>query len=201
LHTSFGIEIDQRIVVAKTRINFMINPTPNKEIKCTRLRTRGCLTGAIVKELEEYLDLIVQPTFDDYGRHPGSVRHAYLACLVAYHAIDRVTYPAKSQTLAQEWRKESMEFALNEEVALHLKHVKSNFAKDRFPPNTLLITHALGIQESGAGLETRNLHFLVRDLIKFLHSKVAPANAGSADETAESALRKIGPNETLARAP
>jgi hypothetical protein len=138
-----------------------------------------------VEELEEYLDLIVQPTFDDYGRHPGSVRHAYLACLVAYHAIDRVTYPAKPHTLAQEWRKESMEFALIEEVALHLKHVKSNFAKtakDRFPPDTLLITHALGIHESGAGLETRNLHFLVRDLIKFLRGKVAAAKQGVANE-------------------
>jgi hypothetical protein len=137
-----------------------------------------------VEELGEYLDLIVQPTFDDYSRHPGSVRHAYLACLVAYHAIDRVTYPAKPHTLAQEWRKESMEFALIEEVALHLKHVKSNFAKtakDRFPPDTLLITHALGIHESGAGLETRNLHFLVRDLIKFLRGK-ATSKQGEENE-------------------
>src|SRR5256885_14218518 len=31
LYTSFGIEIDQRIVVAKTRINSMINPTPDEE--------------------------------------------------------------------------------------------------------------------------------------------------------------------------
>ena len=38
---SFGIEIDQRVVVAKTRINSMINPTPNDEIKRTRLRTAG----------------------------------------------------------------------------------------------------------------------------------------------------------------
>jgi hypothetical protein len=32
LHASFGIEIDQPIVVAKTRINSMINPTPNEEL-------------------------------------------------------------------------------------------------------------------------------------------------------------------------
>jgi hypothetical protein len=113
-----------------------------------------------VEDLEEYLDLIVQPTFDDFSRNPGSVRHAYLACLVTYHAIDRVTFPAKPHTLAQQWRQESLEFALVEEVALHLKHVKSNFAKtakDRFPPDALRITHALGINKSGAGLETRNL--------------------------------------------
>ena len=138
-----------------------------------------------MEDLEEYLDLIVQPTFDDYDCHPSSVRHAYLACLVAYHAIDRATYPAKPHTLAQEWRKSSMEFALIEEVALHLKHVKSNFAKtakDRFPPNTLLIGHALGMQESGAGLETRNLYFLVRDLIKFLRGKLAVAKQGETNE-------------------
>jgi hypothetical protein len=32
LNTPFGIEIDQRIVVAKTRINSMINPTPKEGI-------------------------------------------------------------------------------------------------------------------------------------------------------------------------
>jgi hypothetical protein len=131
-----------------------------------------------VESLEEYLDLIVQPTFEDYSRNSSSVRHAYLSCLVAYHAIDRVTYPGKPHLLAQQWRQESLEFALVEEVALHLKHVKSNFAKtakDRFPPDTLLITHALGIYDSGAGLETRNLYFVVRDLIKFLRGKIAAA--------------------------
>ena len=78
----------------------------------------------------------------------------------------------------------SFEFALIEEVALHLKHVKSNFAKtakDRLS-DTLLITHALGIHESGASLETRNLHFLVRDLIEFLRGKVAAAKQGAANE-------------------
>ena len=94
--------------------------------------------------------------------------------LVAYHAIDRATY----HDLAEQWRRESMEFALIEEVALHFKHVKSNSAKigeQRFSQNTLLVTHAFGITESSAGLETRNLHFLVRDLIKFLHGKAAAA--------------------------
>jgi hypothetical protein len=45
-----------------------------------------------------------------------------LACIVTYHAIDRVIYPTQSRSLAHEWRKESREFALIEEVALHLKN-------------------------------------------------------------------------------
>lgn len=39
-----------------------------------------------MESMTEYLDSIVQPTFDDYTRSP-STRRAYLACLVAYHAI------------------------------------------------------------------------------------------------------------------
>jgi hypothetical protein len=45
LYTSFGIEIDQWFIVAKTRINSMINPTPNEEI--TSLRTRRSLQADI----------------------------------------------------------------------------------------------------------------------------------------------------------
>jgi hypothetical protein len=134
-----------------------------------------------METMESDLDLIVQPTFEEYGRNSRSVRHAYLACLVAYHAVDRASYPEKPHTLCQQWRKESMEFALIEEVALHLKHVKSNFAntaKDRFPPNALLITHALELDKTGSGLETRNLYFIVRDLIKFLRGKVVSAEQG-----------------------
>jgi len=67
-----------------------------------------------------------------------------------------------------------MEFMLIEQVALHLKHVKSDFAKwaeKALPADTLLITRPLGLQGDGTGLETRHLHFLVRDAIKFLKQK------------------------------
>jgi hypothetical protein len=69
---------------------------------------------------------------------------------------------------------------LIEQVALHLKHVKSDFAKwaeKALPPDTLLITHPLGLQGDGAELETRHLHFLVRDAIKFLKQKAAASSA------------------------
>lgn len=79
--------------------------------------------------LGRYLEIMVEPTFEDFQRNPASMRHAYLACLVVYHAVDRAAYPAKPGNLLDKWRAESQEFMLVEQVALHLKHVKSNFAK------------------------------------------------------------------------
>jgi hypothetical protein len=79
--------------------------------------------------LQSYIEQIVEPTFEDFRRNPQSVRHAYLACLVTYHAIDRATYPRPVGNLLNEWREESMEFMLIEQVALHLKHVKSGLAR------------------------------------------------------------------------
>lgn len=125
-------------------------------------------------DLGRYTDLIVQPTFDDFAKHPGSVRHAYLSCLVTYHAIDRAAFPKSPRNLIGKWRRDSMDFVLVEQVALHLKHVKSEFAKkakSTRPPNSLLITQPLGLEGDGEGLETRNLFFVVRDAIKFLRQQ------------------------------
>jgi hypothetical protein len=136
--------------------------------------------------LARYLELIVEPTFEDFKRSPGSVRHAYLACLVTYHAIDRVTYPAKPGNLLDKWRKQSIEFMLVEEVALHLKHVKSDSAKRPLPPDTLRVTHPLGLDGDGESLETRNLFFVVRDAIKFLHQQAMIPVKRSAPSTSKS---------------
>jgi hypothetical protein len=122
--------------------------------------------------LARYIELIIEPTFEEFRRNPGSVRHAYLPCLVTYHAIDRAAYPAKSDKLLDEWRKKSKDFMLVEVVALHLKHVKSRDARRPLPPDALRITHLLGLEGNGEGLETRNLFFVVRDVIKFLHDQV-----------------------------
>ncbi len=52
-----------------------------------------------MQELQQYLDIIVEPTFRDFERNPKSIRHAYLACVAAYHAIDRASYPKKAGNL------------------------------------------------------------------------------------------------------
>lgn len=42
-----------------------------------------------MKTLARYLEVIVDPTFDDFYRDRRSVRLAYLACVVIYHSVDR----------------------------------------------------------------------------------------------------------------
>jgi hypothetical protein len=43
--------------------------------------------------LSRYLALIVEPTVEEFNSNLFSLRHAFLACVATYHAIDRVTYP------------------------------------------------------------------------------------------------------------
>jgi hypothetical protein len=134
-----------------------------------------------VNSLERYIEFIVQPTFDDFSSHPGSVRHAYLACLAIYHAVDRASFPAKPGNLLENWRRRSLEFRLVEEVALHFKHVKSNAQKQAektLPADTLTLAHPLGLTGDGEGLETRNLRFVLRDAISFLRQEADTNDSG-----------------------
>jgi hypothetical protein len=129
-----------------------------------------------VNDLDEYMELIVEPTYEEYKKNSSSVRLAYLVCLVAYHAVDRAAYPNDPDTLAKKWSSESMAFMLIAEVALHFKHGTRRWVKKakKKNPDALLITHPLGLQGDLKGLETRNLYFQVRDAIIFLRSKLTP---------------------------
>jgi hypothetical protein len=123
-----------------------------------------------VNDLAEYMKVIVEPTWEEYRRNSASVRHAYLACVAVYHAVDRVAYPKEPSGLAEKWAKESQPFMLVAEVALHFKHGTRRWVKraKKKNPNALLITHPLGLQDDLKGLETRNLFFQVRDAVMFL---------------------------------
>jgi hypothetical protein len=46
-----------------------------------------------MEDLERYLKDIVEPTIKDFKDNPASVRHAFLACVATFHAIDYQTYP------------------------------------------------------------------------------------------------------------
>jgi hypothetical protein len=72
-----------------------------------------------------YLDQMVEPTIRDFEQNPTSVRHAFLACVAAFHAIDYLAYPKKrrSATLRQKFQKNSTEFAIVDDVAHSFKHV------------------------------------------------------------------------------
>ena len=74
--------------------------------------------------LLRYLDDIVVPTIKEFEDHPTSVRHAFLACVAAFHAIDYLTYPRKrSSAIRDKFRKESAAFSIVDDVAHAFKHV------------------------------------------------------------------------------
>ena len=56
-----------------------------------------------LEAFNDYMVVIVEPTFMDYHAHPGSTRLAFLACVAVYHSIDR--FKRKPGNLREEWRK------------------------------------------------------------------------------------------------
>jgi hypothetical protein len=131
-------------------------------------------------DLTRYLKLIVEPTVEDFKRNPFSVRHCFLACVVTYHAIDRVAYPKNVGNLRKKWGEESMEFKLVDIVAHDFKHVKSS---DHRPvKRTIPIAHALYgrshfnksmFNDTGQIESLRHLTFVVQDAVRFLYRQVA----------------------------
>jgi hypothetical protein len=126
-----------------------------------------------VKTLARYLEVIVGPTFDDFYGNRGSVRLAFLACVAIFHAVDRAAEeggvrPAK---LRQQWCKESLEFKMVDVIAHHFKHVQSS--DERIPPTRpgIPIGRALGFDETGESMDLRNIYYLIRDAVRFVHKK------------------------------
>lgn len=135
-------------------------------------------------DLTAYLRDIVEPTFEDFKRNPHSMRHAYLACVATYHAIDRAALPRRPGNLRKMWRAESVHFAIVDMVAHKLKHVISDdekqagHVKGRIPLSSLVFgsgtigRHTLNTQPLGSGgVELHNLLGVVRDAIEFVRSK------------------------------
>lgn len=126
-----------------------------------------------MKTLARYLEVIVDPTFDDFCADRGSVRLAYLACTAIFHAIDRAADESGTRraTLRQEWCKESFEFKLVDIIAHHFKHVQSS--DEKIPPTRLglPIGLALGFDETGESMDLRNIYYLIRDAVRFVHKK------------------------------
>ena len=123
-----------------------------------------------MNDLAEYLEQIVDPTFAEMSRHPDSERHMYLTVVAAYHAVDRMAPPGQSGNVLEKWRKESRDFYLIDIIAHHFKHVKAK--QENITPGAvgIPIGFALGFDRV-LGLETRNLYFVIRDAIKFLHKQ------------------------------
>jgi hypothetical protein len=54
--------------------------------------------------LQQYLKSTVEPAFLDFQHNPDSMRHASQACVAAFHAVDRDSYPKKPGNLRSKWR-------------------------------------------------------------------------------------------------
>jgi hypothetical protein len=78
-------------------------------------------------EVERFLAEIVDPTIRDFESNPASVRHAFLACLTTFHALDR--FEGK-RNLRKSFRDELPEFAVVDRVAHAFKHVGTGNHKD-----------------------------------------------------------------------
>ena len=128
---------------------------------------------AKVHDLGRYLELIVEPTFDEFKKNRASVRHAFLTCVAIYHAIDRASYPNKPGNLRKEWGKQSLEFKLVDIIAHHFKHVHSSDEIIGIRRPGLPISRALGFNDAGDQMDLRNLFFVIRDAMKFCTSKLA----------------------------
>ena len=126
-----------------------------------------------MKTLARYLEVVVDPTFDDFYADRGSVRLAYLACVAISHAVDRAAEESgtRSANLRQEWCRESLEFKLVDVIAHHFKHVQSSDEKIPSSRPGLPIGLALGFDEAGEGMDLRNLYFVIRDAVRFVHKK------------------------------
>jgi hypothetical protein len=137
--------------------------------------------------LARYLELIVDPTWDDFHKNRGSVRHAFLACVAIYHAIDRVAEEdgELAAHLRQVWRVESIEFRLVDILAHHFKHVKSS--DERIPESRpgLPIGIALGFNEAGDQMDLRNLYFVIRDAVRFVHRKAGTQHPALPEPSAQ----------------
>jgi hypothetical protein len=76
-------------------------------------------------DARRYLNDIVEPTIKDFEDNRTSVRHAVVACIVAFHTVDYIgraigKFPAH---LRQVFRNESGDFGVVDDVAHAVKHV------------------------------------------------------------------------------
>jgi hypothetical protein len=86
--------------------------------------------------------------------------------------------------LRQLWGKESLEFTLADVIAHHFKHIKST--AERIPPSArrgLPIGRALGFNEEGDEMDLRNLYFVIRDAVRFVHRKAGTTHPALPEPT------------------
>jgi hypothetical protein len=79
-------------------------------------------------DVDRYFEQIVDPTIADFEANPTSVRHAFLAAVVVFHAIDYIAFPKKSATLRGALFRKHADFATVDRIAHAFKHVATGHA-------------------------------------------------------------------------
>jgi hypothetical protein len=64
-----------------------------------------------------------------------------------------------------------VEFKLVDILAHHFKHVQSSDEKIPSTRPGIPIGHALGFDDAGEIMDLRNLYFVIRDAVRFVHKK------------------------------
>ena len=137
-------------------------------------------TESPMNTLARYLEIIVDPTWDDFHTHRDSVRHAFLACVAIYHSVDRFAEEngKKARHFRRLWGKENMEFQLVDIIAHHFKHVLSDDEQNKGNRPGIPIGLALGFNEAGDTMDLRNLYYVIRDAVRFVHRKAETEHPG-----------------------
>ena len=84
-------------------------------------------------EIDKYFEQIVDPTIAEFEAKPTSVRHAFLAAVVVFHAIDYLG----AGRYRKKFRESSADFAMVDRLAHAFKHVQTGHAAD---PNVQPLT-------------------------------------------------------------
>jgi hypothetical protein len=124
------------------------------------------------RRLARYLEVYVDPTFDDFHKSRTSHRLAFLTCVAIFHSVDRWAEETgeSTATLRQKWKKEYQHFGLVDVLAHHFKHVKSTperIPKDRQKNIPIAFAFALGLSDSGETMNIRDLYYVIRDTVRF----------------------------------
>jgi hypothetical protein len=126
--------------------------------------------------LAQYIERVVEPTFEDFNRQPSS-RLAFLTSVVIYHGLDRAAEDrgVRRAKLRSEWGN-AIEWMLVDYAAHHFKHVKSTEDRIAADKRGLPLAFALKLNDEGDEIgELRNFWFVLRDAIKFLRREAGLA--------------------------
>ena len=144
-------------------------------------------------EIERYFERIVDPTIADFEANPTSVRHAFLAAVTVFHAVDYLAHPDKSRSLRDKFFRENADFAMVDRIAHAFKHVATghpdNPANQPLPADQVItrppmyygVSGAIGLSRLGDpiggvtldGDRLQDILLAAKGAAEFLRSKVA----------------------------